>query len=154
MLKLSASRLALANVSFLVDDDDLSCENLLVGFPVLHHLGIDSSTLLERSWVTLDGTDCSSINHSSMTKPRGTLGCLIITRLQREYFSESEREIQQPNSNPERPRGNYFAHKLDIDPFPDPNLIGLANSKRDKLERQDLESMLQRAKHNGFPDSH
>lgn len=81
MLELSAGRLALTNVSFLVADNDLSCEYLLFGFPVLHHLGIDSRTLLERNRVTLDGTYCSSIDHPSITKPRGTLLRLMFTCL-------------------------------------------------------------------------
>lgn len=41
---LSAGRLALEKESFLVPDAQLSCKDLLFGFAVLRHLGIDSGT--------------------------------------------------------------------------------------------------------------
>lgn len=41
VLQLSAGHMALLNVTFLVADDDTACKDLLVGLPVLRHLGID-----------------------------------------------------------------------------------------------------------------
>ena len=46
VLHLSAGQLALINVSFLIADDDLTCEDLLIGLPVLRHLQVDTKTLL------------------------------------------------------------------------------------------------------------
>ena len=37
VLQLSSGQLALANVTFLVADDDLACEELIIGLPVLRH---------------------------------------------------------------------------------------------------------------------
>lgn len=65
-----------------------------------------------------------------------------------------ERESKQVNRDPIRPRGDFFAHKLDIDPFQDPNFIGLEDSERDKLERHDVDAIFQRARDNGLPESH
>lgn len=71
VLQLSSGRLALKNVSFLVADDELSCEDLLIGLPVLHQLELDTRTLLERNRAILDGTDCSSVgNPAAVTLPR------------------------------------------------------------------------------------
>ena len=61
VMELSSGRLALTNISFLVSDAALSREEMLIGLPVLQHLGIDSRTFLERNRATLDGTDCSSV---------------------------------------------------------------------------------------------
>lgn len=42
----AAGRLALLNISLPIPDDDLACEYLLVGQPVIHHLGIESRKLV------------------------------------------------------------------------------------------------------------
>lgn len=81
VLELSSGRLALRNVSFLVADKDLSCEDLLIGLPVLRHLEIDSRTMLERNRAILDGTDCSSVGITTATDNVGTLGRLMVARL-------------------------------------------------------------------------
>lgn len=58
VLILSSERLALRNISFLVADDNLACEDILIGCPVLQHIRIDSKTLLNSNYCALDGTDC------------------------------------------------------------------------------------------------
>lgn len=57
VLKLPARKIALLNVKFLVAEDDTAFEDLLLGLPVLHHLRIDTRTLLKQKWSSLDGTD-------------------------------------------------------------------------------------------------
>lgn len=74
IFELSAGRLALKIVSFLVADAGLFCENLRFEFPVLRHLGIDSRTLLERNRATIGGTTCSDIQQPKIAVPRGSLG--------------------------------------------------------------------------------
>lgn len=57
VLKLYTGTIALVNLTFLVDDDGLTAEDRLIGLPVLQHLGINSSTLLEQKQDFLDGID-------------------------------------------------------------------------------------------------
>lgn len=47
VLRSAAGPLALVNVTFLVADANLAAEDLLIGLPVLRHLGVDSKALLE-----------------------------------------------------------------------------------------------------------
>ena len=61
ILHLSAGQLALTKAMFLVSDDDLAEEDLLIGLPLLRHLGIDSRTMLENNRSQLHGTDCSDV---------------------------------------------------------------------------------------------
>lgn len=157
VMELSAGRLALNNISFLVADANLSCEDVLVGHPVLKHLGIDSRTLLERNRASLDGTDCSTVDHPTVSSACGSLGRLCIARLQRTHGAEPVSTVSDspPTLSSDRPRGNYYAHKFDIDPFPDPSLISLHDcSARTDDEKADITAMLAAAKANGFPDSH
>lgn len=46
-MNLSAGSLALINITYLVVDDDLAIEDLLIGLPVIQHLGIENKTPLE-----------------------------------------------------------------------------------------------------------
>lgn len=46
ILQLASGELALANLSFLVADDQMTCEELIIGLPVLRHLQVDTRTLL------------------------------------------------------------------------------------------------------------
>ena len=61
ILHLAAGKLALLNVKFLVADGELATEDLIIGKPVLQHLKVDTSTLMERNRKPLDGTDCAVV---------------------------------------------------------------------------------------------
>lgn len=67
ILRLSVGLLALENVSLFVKDVDLSDGDLLIGNPVLKHLGVDTTTLLEQHSNVLDGAYCSDVQHKSMS---------------------------------------------------------------------------------------
>lgn len=41
--------MALLNMFLFVADEDTASEDILIGLPILRHLGIESSTLLERN---------------------------------------------------------------------------------------------------------
>lgn len=149
ILELSTGRLALRNVSFLVADAHLSCEDILLGYPVLQHLGIDSRTLLERNRSILDGTDCSPVSHPSIDKQGGLLGRLLIARLQRVKDTISNSDTSQ-KLDINRPRANYFDHKSDLDPFPNPNLVDLTHASATNISNTDVDNMLDKAKRNGL----
>ena len=57
VLQLSSGQLALTNVTFLVADNELTCEDILIGNPLLKHLKIYMRTLLEENRAQLDGSD-------------------------------------------------------------------------------------------------
>lgn len=71
--------MSLCKISFLVADDDLTCEDQLIGLLVLHHLPIESKTLLENDGKTLDAIDFAKVS-----KPKtihiGRVGPLIWAR--------------------------------------------------------------------------
>ena len=48
MLHLSSGRLAIQNISFLISDDELVSTKLIIGRPILAHMGINTNTLLEK----------------------------------------------------------------------------------------------------------
>lgn len=124
VLELFVDRLALNNMSFLVVDDDLSCGDVLAGYQVLHHLAIDSRTLLEQNRSMLDGTYCTSVEHYTAMKASGSLGRLMVACMQQVIGSEMINE-EELSLDQNRPRANYFGNQINDDPFPDPNLIGL-----------------------------
>lgn len=120
ILELSSLRIVLTNVSFFVSYAALATDDVLNGFPVRQHLGIDSRTLLEHNRPTLDATDFSAV--LSVSKACGSLGLLMIARLQPVCGSELiDDETPQPKLDFYRPPASYFAHKFDEDPLPDPN---------------------------------
>lgn len=149
VLKLSAGHMALLNVSLMVADDETACEDILLGLPLLRHLGIDTRTLLERRWQELTNTDCAGIDDPTKQRPAGRLGRLMVARLQ------SRDEPTTSPLDPDRPRADYFAHQADADPFPDPFLLQTEDPASDDAEaRVSIVAMLDKAKANGFPDDH
>lgn len=65
VLHISDGQLHLLNIECLAPDEALTCEDMIIGLPVLHHLKVDSKTLLEQNRGALDGTDCSAVNVAS-----------------------------------------------------------------------------------------
>lgn len=72
-------KLVLLNVSFFVADDDLSCEELLIGLPVLRHLRIDNKTVMKTNPSKLDGTDCAKVGNQT-SEGLDAVGRLFIAR--------------------------------------------------------------------------
>lgn len=114
VMKLSAGRMALLNVTFLFTNDEMACEDLLVGLPVLPHLGIDSRTLLEHNWHNLNETDCAYINTHPRHDTAGYLSRLMIARLQ------NSDPVFGTAPDPSRPRSNYFDNQKNVDTFSEP----------------------------------
>lgn len=65
ILKFSAVPLTLINVSLLVADADLAAEDVLIGLPVLRHLGVDANLCSQKNRGVLDGADCLTIQNCS-----------------------------------------------------------------------------------------
>lgn len=79
LLHLSIGLLALLNVSFLVADAHLTEHDLLIGQPVLKHLGINYKTMLENNRTQLNETDCSAVVRDMQDS--STVGGIIVARM-------------------------------------------------------------------------
>lgn len=117
ILQLFAKRMVLLNVPFLIADDETAFKDLLIGFPVLRHLGANSRTLLEQKWTKLDGTDRANVERPSESTVFGRLGGLMIARM-----TKDDRPVL-PKFNPQRPLTNHYKVQTEEDPFPDPFVI-------------------------------
>lgn len=129
VLQLSERQRAFLNVTFCVADDETTGEDLLVGLLVLCHLGIDSRTLLEQKWSSLDGTDCSNVANYRYDGRTGRIGRLFLARLQVDTPTVPQGETFE--LDPDRPRSYYFGMKQVLDPFPDPFLLKPDDEKAD-----------------------
>lgn len=120
LLHLAAGQLALANVTYLVADDELACEDPLPGLPVLRHIHVDTKPLLETTRTALDGADCSFVGTPAIGDRSGRLSRMMVDRL-------NSIVPQHPTTTPQlsesRPRVDYNTAHNDLDPFPDPSLL-------------------------------
>lgn len=141
----------------LVADDDLSYEDNLEGFPVLHQPGIavwESLTLLKRNCTTIDGKDCSNVIHFFVPNSCISIDHLMTTRLQRVNGREPTIDDIVQHSvliDQHRQLGNYYAHTFDDHPFSDPKCIGLDDASREEVHCSDITDMLIRARERFFP---
>lgn len=143
-MELSSGRMAFNNISFLISDAALASEDLLIGLPVLEHLGIDFRTLLERNRAQIDGTDFSTVPLHTENNMCGSIGRLMIANL--EWIDDRHVEVDDPDYlapddkstststdlDPGRPRRNYFSNRFDDDPFPNPNMMELDGPAKNK----------------------
>jgi len=148
VLHLSSGPLALVNITYLVADDDLACEDLLIGRPVLKTLQIDSETMLERNRAVLDGADCSHVGNPIAHKQGGTVSRLMVARLNRIGNFET---ITEDDATAEQPRVNYYECRNEKDPFPDPSLLDPVDSVQHAHIREAVQRMSKAAAGNGMP---
>ena len=145
VLHLSSGQLALANVTYLVADDDLACEDILIGLPVLRHLQVDTRTLLETNRSALDGIDCSDVGNPSLDERSGRVSRLMICRLNRVRNN-------YPSSQGDRPHVHYRAARTEDDPFPDPSLLDPVDSTQHDEVLEAIANMKHKAKRKGLTD--
>lgn len=72
--------MALINITYLLADDELACEELLIGRPVLKDLQIDSISLLENNRAILDGADCSHVGNPTAANQGGYVQRIMVER--------------------------------------------------------------------------
>ena len=154
--------MALRDVHFLVADDDLAEEDLLVGRPVLSHMGIDSTTMLVRHREELDGLSCADVRNVVTTRT-GKIGRLLLARIHHVKGACQEEKKNQPtkknfnklNQSGDRKKNrqtsNYFTNRNEIDPFPHPSLIDPNDLDQEDDIKTGINGMLQDATRNGFP---
>lgn len=154
VLHLSVGPFALLNVTFLVADAELAENDLLIGQPVLKHLGIDLKTMLENNRAQLSETDCSGVAMDNMVP--STVGRILIARIKgmKNYKQVCEEGSKtSSSSNQQRPRSNYYAKNAAIDPFSNLSLIDLRNANQDETVRKAVDEMLSDASAQGFPQT-
>lgn len=152
---MSAGPLALVNVTFLVADADLSAEDLLIGLPVLQHLGVDSKTLLEERRDLLDGADCSSVRSLSPNSSGGLVSRLMTARLHGLLNSDLETSLPpDQNLDAPRPHVDYYQVREEPDPFPDSSLMDPIDSSQTEEVDSEINNMIDNAVENGFPSAH
>lgn len=79
-LHLFSGKLAVMNVTFLVDDDEFASEGLIVDRPILEHMNIDTKTLLKSNRAALDGIDCSALGNPTMEAQGGYVSRIMSAR--------------------------------------------------------------------------
>lgn len=149
ILQLSSGPLALVNVTYLVADAQLAVEDLLIGLPILKHLGIDTKTLLEERRDLLDGADCSTIRAASSGLHGGQVSRLMVARLNR-TTNDAVEPVMEIFEN--RTRVDYYRVKEEVDPFPDPSLLDPVDSDQSEDVETAVSKRLQDAFDNGFPE--
>lgn len=142
IMHLSSGQLALSNVKFLVSDDALVSEDLLIGLPVLEHLQVETRTLLERNRSALDGADCFEVASPMIDERSGTVSRMMISRLNRSVNTEESDERQS------------FVHfnsvRSERAPFPDPSLLDPIDSEQHGEIEAAVASMKDNAMKNGL----
>ena len=112
--------MALRDVQFLVAADDLAEEDLLVGRPVLSHMEIDSTTILERHRDKLDGLSCATV-HNVVSAKTGKIGRLLLAHIRHVKGACEEKKFrptkkinnlnQSKHPNQNRQTSNYFSNR-------------------------------------------
>ena len=139
----------MANVTFLVAEDDLACEELIIGLPVLRHLQVDTHTLLKENRPVLDGADCSHVGNPTTLNRGGNVSRMMIARLTR--ISNSDPVKEETESS--RPRVNYYTARSEEDPFPDPSLLDPMDEDQHDEIRTEVKNLKDTARENGLqPD--
>lgn len=81
-MDLASEQLALANVTILIAENDLACDDLLIGLPILCHLLVDTRTLLERNHAAL-AANSSGVGTPAVDNRGGNVGRMMICQLHR-----------------------------------------------------------------------
>ena len=148
ILHVISGPLALCNVSYLVINGELAPEQLLIGRPVLKHLGVDTSTLLDKNRLSLDGHDCIDVGNPTAYVRRMMLsrisGNSSSANLQNEETSSQTADATNSSNNLTsmevvRPRKNYFVVRDEPDTLPE----DFSLEKVDENQEEDIVQALE-----------
>lgn len=120
-------------------DNALSSDDVLLRLPNIHHLQIDSRTLLEVNRSILNDIDDSEVASPTM-KNQGTLGRLLTAPIQRVKGSKYEHGIEytQFSSQPakDRPKLHCSNARNEHNPFPDSSLLDqVDDAQHDEIQK-------------------
>lgn len=148
-MHLPSGKLAMMNLSFLVAEGELACENIIIGRSVLEHLSIDTAMLLDRNRQLLDDTDCSAVGN-----PTVLTGAVFVSRVMTARSNSIPNELlSDPNIcklDPARPRAVFDYQWIEDDPFPNPTLLDMVDSDQSVEVHLEVEATLERSKAAGI----
>lgn len=125
VLRLAAGPLALVNVTFFVADIGLAAEDLLIGLPVLRHLGIGRETLAEQMRYVLNGADYSTVYATHASSGGGQVSRLMFGSVYHVSDLDADSDGLLDAS---LPHVNYFNFREEQNTFPDKSLLEQINS--------------------------
>lgn len=107
VMKMASVHIALDNVTYLVAEDKLGIEDLLIGLPVVQHLHVDSRTLIGNNRALLDVTDGFQVVNRTESDRGGQINLITVARLTRIPNSQV---LKSPIKYEEsRPKINFYA---------------------------------------------
>lgn len=155
ILQLSAGPFTPSNVSFKLADDELTSDVLLLGVPVLYHLGIDSSALLNTHRDIFDRMDCVNVGNLTANNNTGKFQKLMVARIQRVEGAKYDHgdDYNQRCSQPPHDRLHvyYYVVREETEPSPGHSLLNPLYETRNEDIMLPVDRMLQSAKENGLP---
>lgn len=100
--------MALRNIVFLISDNELACEWILIGCPVLEHLRVETGTLLTNNRTSLNKMDSKVVGNPTGSKSIGYV-IIVLNAIQNYFISETDTDGNSFTPDPLRPRGEYSA---------------------------------------------
>ena len=134
-LNLTTRPLALLNLKFLVTEDEIASEDIVIGQPILQNLIVDLTHLLEQKREVLNDADCSHVGIETIPGFGRCFSRVMIPR--------------KNHSNNSHLKGLvYYEIWMDTDPFPDPSPMYPIDCNRAEELSDGFQEMLQIASQN------
>lgn len=132
-------QLCLANVTYLVTDEDLASDKLLLGMPVLQNLQVETRTSLESMRAVLDGADCFTVGSPTIHGRSGQVSRLLTALMDNERPSAKFELCVLPEN---QPRVVYDEARAENDAFPSPSLLAPIDGVQHEDAQEAVEGML------------
>lgn len=139
--------MAVINFTFLVSDAILPVEDLLIGLLVLHHLCVESKTVVEEHWNLPGGVACGSVTTATTSLRSGKVGQLLMDQINRVANCAAEAVAQ---NDQDWPSVRFYKVRKEVDLFPDKSFFGTVDSVESTEVEAAIGKMLQKAFNNVF----
>lgn len=93
-MHVSSGQVVLTNISYLVADEDVSYEEIVIGFPVLCSLQVYTKTLLENNRAVLNVSDLSHIGLPIVCTSDGVVKRMMTARINKLYNISEEADTK------------------------------------------------------------
>lgn len=115
------------NIRFLVKDDAVACEDLLISRLVLLHLCLDTRTLLADRVVNLNGTECRP---EGLHQQKGGHVSRLMLACIKNIGNDQQVKAEKSPINPVHPKAIYFRAPPEKGILPDPSLLDSVDSEQ------------------------
>lgn len=129
---------------FLVADDELSTEGVIIGRSVLEHMKIDTHTLLEINRSALDSVGCSGVGNPTSMAKGGYVSMVMNAR------ADNVREYRRRYYDKQQQSVNDFKSQYEYDTLQYPNLHDVADLQKKDEVSQAIDSMIENGEKNGL----